>query len=154
MASELNFSGVLVVILLVCWGATAKPEDQSNNDKVNIIGRIGGIIDGRSRVGKEEKIAMEIAADDFRNITGYSLTLQLTDLSGHSARAIFIGGYSVPSMEHPGVQQQHPLLDDRHVDVLVNGSQWFCPWTPNTPTCPSCRRPLLCIRVLHGQNRG
>ena len=54
----------------------------------HIMGNIGGVIDYRSRVGKEQKVAMEMAVEDFsRSSCSKQLTLQLEDSRGDSARA-------------------------------------------------------------------
>ncbi|KAJ6320901.1 hypothetical protein OIU78_016152 [Salix suchowensis] len=51
------------------------------------MGKIGGVIDSGSRVGKEMKVAMEMAAEDFaRSSCSKQLVLQLEDSSGDSAR--------------------------------------------------------------------
>ncbi|KAJ0096454.1 hypothetical protein Patl1_28699 [Pistacia atlantica] len=55
---------------------------------LRVIGTIGVITDSSSRAGREEKIAMEIAVDDFYNLTGNKLALELRDLSGVPANAI------------------------------------------------------------------
>ncbi|KAJ6400050.1 hypothetical protein OIU84_015661 [Salix udensis] len=50
------------------------------------MGKIGGVIDTGSRVGKEMKVAMEMAAEDFaRSSCSKQLVLQLEDSSGDSA---------------------------------------------------------------------
>lgn len=54
----------------------------------HIMGNIGGVIDYRSRVGKEQKVAMEMAVEDFaRSSCSKQLVLQLEDSRGDSARA-------------------------------------------------------------------
>ncbi|KAJ6328096.1 hypothetical protein OIU77_009895 [Salix suchowensis] len=50
------------------------------------MGKIGGVIDSGSRVGKEMKVAMEMAAEDFaRSSCSKQLALQLEDSSGDLA---------------------------------------------------------------------
>ncbi|KAJ6328093.1 hypothetical protein OIU77_009892 [Salix suchowensis] len=50
------------------------------------MGKIGGVIDSGSRVGKEMKVAMEMAAEDFaRSSCSKQLVLQLEDSSGDLA---------------------------------------------------------------------
>ncbi|KAH8488050.1 hypothetical protein H0E87_023934 [Populus deltoides] len=55
----------------------------------HIMGNIGGVIDYRySRVGKEQKVAMEMAVEDFaRSSCSKQLVLQLEDSRGDSAGA-------------------------------------------------------------------
>ncbi|KAJ6400048.1 hypothetical protein OIU84_015659 [Salix udensis] len=50
------------------------------------MGKIGGVIDYGCRVGKEMKVAMEMAAEDFaRSSCSKQLVLQLEDSSGDLA---------------------------------------------------------------------
>ncbi|CAK7347540.1 unnamed protein product [Dovyalis caffra] len=52
-----------------------------------IMGKIGGVIDHSSRVGKEQKVAMEMVVEDyFRSSCSKQLTLQLEDFGGDSSR--------------------------------------------------------------------
>ncbi|KAK9284339.1 hypothetical protein L1049_023510 [Liquidambar formosana] len=53
-----------------------------------LFGSIGGVTDCTTREGREERIAMELAAHDFHNLTGCKLVLNLRDLSGNPARAV------------------------------------------------------------------
>ncbi|XP_074354304.1 glutamate receptor 2.7-like [Apium graveolens] len=49
-----------------------------------ILGGIGGVLDLSSRVGKDQKIAMELAVQDFYISTCYNLPIYLSDLRGNS----------------------------------------------------------------------
>ncbi|XP_065875130.1 glutamate receptor 2.8-like [Euphorbia lathyris] len=60
-----------------------------NHEGNNSITNIGGVVDSSSRVGREEKIAMDIAAQDFYNSTGNNLSLHTLDLSMNSAPPAF-----------------------------------------------------------------
>ena len=52
---------------------------------------IGAIVDLSSRVGKEEKVAMEMAIEDFQNRTNQSLVLQVKDSQGKPIHAAVAG---------------------------------------------------------------
>ena len=53
----------------------------------HITGKIGGVINYSSRLGKEQKVAMEMAVEDyFRSSCSKQLTLQLEDSGGDSSR--------------------------------------------------------------------
>ncbi|KAJ6419887.1 hypothetical protein OIU84_029914 [Salix udensis] len=61
---------------------------QVNNEGSNFINTIGGVVDCNTRVGREEKIAMDIAVQDVYSSTGHNLTTHIQDLSGKSDRAV------------------------------------------------------------------
>lgn len=85
---------IFLVILLLVPSSNAMAFEREDENVINsskVIGCIGGITDCSARVGREEKIAMEIAIDDFYNLTGHKLALELRDLSGNSAQAILTG---------------------------------------------------------------
>ncbi|KAA8523961.1 hypothetical protein F0562_010608 [Nyssa sinensis] len=59
-----------------------------NTTRINHVKRIvGAIVDYSSRIGKEEKVAMEMAIDDFFNYTNQSLILQLKYSQGEPIKA-------------------------------------------------------------------
>ncbi|KAK9284598.1 hypothetical protein L1049_023774 [Liquidambar formosana] len=68
---------ILVLFLLGSSNATTTHK---------FTGIAGGITDCSTRVGREERIAMEMAVHDSNNLTGNKLVLNLRDLSGNSAR--------------------------------------------------------------------
>ena len=68
------------------------------NEHDQIVGSIGGVIDESSRVGKEIKIAMKMAAQDFRRSTCSKLALHLRDSNGHSAHVATAGHFHYPSL--------------------------------------------------------
>ncbi|KAB5526691.1 hypothetical protein DKX38_020538 [Salix brachista] len=92
------------------------------------MGKIGGVIDYGSRVGKEMKVAMEMAAEDFaRSSCSKQLVLQIEDSSGDSARdAFFSLTLSAPvSFENNGVNASYriaaavELVDSNQVQALI-----------------------------------
>ena len=56
-----------------------------------IIGSIGGVFYSSSRVGKEQKIAMELAIQDFHRSTCSKLLSDIRDSHGSSALAVSAG---------------------------------------------------------------
>lgn len=88
-----------LVILSFCMLSLLVAVSKTNADEAagdhcplarHIMGNIGGVIDYRySRVGKEQKVAMEMAVEDFaRSSCSQQLVLQLEDSRGDSARAL------------------------------------------------------------------
>jgi ionotropic glutamate receptor len=58
----------------------------------NKVTNIGAIIDGNSRTGKEEKTAMEIAVQNFNNISrNHKLSLHFKHLKGDPLQAAYAG---------------------------------------------------------------
>ncbi|GFS33236.1 glutamate receptor 2.6 [Actinidia rufa] len=77
----------LLSLLLLVATAKEKWDDCQMNEHDQTIGSIGGVIDKSSRMGKEIKIAMEMAVHDFRRSTCSKLVLHLRDSNGNSAHA-------------------------------------------------------------------
>lgn len=66
--------------------------DEKKNVGCEVVFAIGAVIDQTSRIGKEQKIAMEMAVHDFNQWTQCShMDLQFKDSQGNSARAISSG---------------------------------------------------------------
>ncbi|KAB5547805.1 hypothetical protein DKX38_011211 [Salix brachista] len=83
-------AGVLALsysILLLSVKFISSDAGQVNNEGSNFINTIGGVVDCNTRVGREEKIAMDIAVQDVYSSTGHNLTTHIQDLSGKSDRA-------------------------------------------------------------------
>ncbi|KAF8410065.1 hypothetical protein HHK36_002587 [Tetracentron sinense] len=77
----------LAVLLLHQSKAIAKEGREDGAATHQFVGTIGAVVDYSSRVGKEQKTAMEIAAQDFYGSTGSKLLLYVRDSYGDSARA-------------------------------------------------------------------
>lgn len=56
-----------------------------------VVGNVGGVINLHTRVGKEQKVAMELAVQDFHESSCYSMVLHLKDSSRNSDRAASAG---------------------------------------------------------------
>lgn len=81
----------------MCFLLLTKSTTATNNMKVDhncttnnlvILGGIGAVLDLSSRVGKEQKTAVELAVQDLYSSTCYYLPIHLKDLrenSGHTA---------------------------------------------------------------------
>lgn len=88
---------LLIFCCFMCFLLLTKSTIATSNMKVDhncsmnnlvILGGIGGVLDLSSREGKEQKIGMELAVQDFYSLTCYNLPLHLKDLrqnSGHTA---------------------------------------------------------------------
>ena len=59
------------------------------------VARIGGVINLKSRMGKEQKIAMEMARDDISGSTCAKLDLHLKDSQANPARAAASGKFII-----------------------------------------------------------
>lgn len=70
-----------------------KNNDQKKNVGCEVVFVIGAVIDQTSRIGKEQKIAMEMAVHDFNQWTHCSslMDLHFKDSQGNSARAVSSG---------------------------------------------------------------
>ncbi|KAJ4838990.1 hypothetical protein Tsubulata_048868, partial [Turnera subulata] len=83
---------VFLFLLFVASKATEKGETYTPHCTFNhqrVLGSVGGVIDYSSRVGKEQRIAIEMAVQDFSNSNNCSkqLALWLEDSSGSLAKA-------------------------------------------------------------------
>ncbi|KAL5558844.1 hypothetical protein UlMin_035055 [Ulmus minor] len=87
------YSFFLLFVMLVMTGSKATFNGYKENKKSCeaakevVLARIGGVIDLTCRVGKEQKIAMEMALEDIYNSTCDKLDLHLKDSQGKPARA-------------------------------------------------------------------
>ncbi|XP_019192950.1 PREDICTED: glutamate receptor 2.2-like [Ipomoea nil] len=72
-------------------------------------GSIGAIVDGRTRVGKEVKVAMEMAMEDFFNQTQQKLTLLVKNSHGEPV--------------HAANAAQH-LIKKQHVEAILGPQSW------------------------------
>ncbi|KAJ6679111.1 hypothetical protein OIU79_018970 [Salix purpurea] len=77
----------LVLLLLLESKATAiEAGDNCSLITHRITGKVGGVFNYSSRAGKEQKVAMEMAVEDyFRSSCSQQLTLQLEDSGGDSS---------------------------------------------------------------------
>ncbi|THG14455.1 hypothetical protein TEA_016302 [Camellia sinensis var. sinensis] len=71
------------------YGGTNMAEE-TNHVKKSIV---GAIVDFSSRIGREEKVAMELAIDDFYFNTNISLILEVSDSGGDPIQAAHAGIY-------------------------------------------------------------
>ena len=93
MSPDLRLSVLLLTFLLA--GSNAKTNDRQD---CLVASRIGGVIEYSSRVGKEQKIAIEMAVQHHIFInnspTCTALDLHLQDSRGNPARATASGNNS------------------------------------------------------------
>ncbi|XP_022893647.1 glutamate receptor 2.9-like isoform X1 [Olea europaea var. sylvestris] len=94
----------LLGCILLLQASKGLPDD-SKNHNCHVLGRIGGVIYQSSRIGREQKIAMEMAIHDFekRSLNCSKLVLHLKDLDLNSAGA---------------VSAAVELVNQKHVDAI------------------------------------
>lgn len=82
----------LLGCILLLQASKGLPDD-SKNHNCHVLGRIGGVIYQSSRIGREQKIAMEMAIHDFekRSLNCSKLVLHPKDLDLNSAGAVSAG---------------------------------------------------------------
>ncbi|XVE70082.1 hypothetical protein DITRI_Ditri10aG0043300 [Diplodiscus trichospermus] len=121
-------------------------EDGSCVMKRERIRRIGGVIDYSFRAGKEQRIAMEMAIQDFhRSTCSNQLVLLLKDSQGSSSRATssaleLIGSDKVEAIIGTITKQEATLVSEiqkatRHMPIVS--------LTSSPPTVPAARRNQL-----------
>lgn len=88
---------LLVLVVLVLLDSRLIGVSSAAGDEEMKPGTIGAIIDGRTRVGKEVKVAMEMAMDDFFNQTQQKLTLLVKNSHGEPVHAANAGKYVIYS---------------------------------------------------------
>ncbi|KAH8488047.1 hypothetical protein H0E87_023931 [Populus deltoides] len=85
--SPLLFFFLVLPLLLESKAKAIEAGDNCSLITHQITGKIGGVINYSSRLGKEQKVAMEMAVEDyFRSSCSKQLTLQLEDSGGDSSR--------------------------------------------------------------------
>jgi len=86
MSPSLSFC-FLVLLLLTAVGSKAM--------KTKTAASVGAVFDYNSRVGKEQKVAMDLAVQDLHRLNcSKQLVLQPKDSHGNSAQATFAGKLS------------------------------------------------------------
>ncbi|KAF8410064.1 hypothetical protein HHK36_002586 [Tetracentron sinense] len=94
--------GVLLPFFMVLLHQSKAIANEGREDQ--FVGTIGGLVDYSSRVGKEEKTAMQMAAKDFYSSTGSQLLLHLRDSYGDSA---------------PAISTAIDLIDNQRVEAII-----------------------------------
>ncbi|KAJ8625665.1 hypothetical protein MRB53_034195 [Persea americana] len=77
--------------------------------ETELVGRIGAIIDSTSRAGKEEKIGIEMAIEDYYNATGFKPMLHLRDSGGDTLETFYMAKV---------------LMDELHVQAIIGLNSW------------------------------
>lgn len=86
-----SFTAFLALVLLLSQKATA---DNGRNTALgidNVRGILGAIVDNSTRIGKEQKVAMEMAIEDFYDKTSESYALHMKNSHGEPYRAALAG---------------------------------------------------------------
>lgn len=79
------------LLLLLSPKATANGSYTNAVEKEHVVGSIGAIVDLDSRIGKEQKIAMEMAMRDFNVKTNQSFHLLIVNSQKDPVYAAFAG---------------------------------------------------------------
>ncbi|XP_068651159.1 glutamate receptor 2.9-like [Aristolochia californica] len=101
--------GALIVVFLLLLQTIGAQQRSMNGPRVQSTGRIGSVIDSTSLTGRQEKVAIEMAIEDFIMSTGYKLFLHVTDSGGKSFRA---------------ASNAVRLVQENQVQVIVGSLTW------------------------------
>ena len=81
---------LLAILLLIAVKApTNRSTEITKNSHAKRV--VGAIIDSTSRIGKEQKVALEMAMEDFCEFSNQSFLLQIEDSHGEPIRAGLAG---------------------------------------------------------------
>lgn len=85
--------GLSFFLVLLSLVSSVKPDGSQDKCRITqqITARVGCVIDHSSRVGKEQKVAMEMAIQDLSKSICARVDLHLKDSQGNSARATAAG---------------------------------------------------------------
>ncbi|KAA8523964.1 hypothetical protein F0562_010605 [Nyssa sinensis] len=124
--------------------ATASSRDPNKMEINHMNGIIGAIVDNSSRIGKEARVAMEMAIDDFNNKANQSLVLQIRNSQGDPVGAVLaardlINTQQVQAILGPHTWEESALIADvgsqAHVPILSLAD--------STPQWATMRWPFL-----------
>ncbi|XP_062023537.1 glutamate receptor 2.7-like isoform X1 [Rosa rugosa] len=79
--------GLLVLLLLVNSALANGRGDRCQKTQQHRVARIGAVVDFTSRVGKEQRIAMDLAIQDLLHSSCLTVNLDLRDSQGNSAKS-------------------------------------------------------------------
>ncbi|KAF6175249.1 hypothetical protein GIB67_030467 [Kingdonia uniflora] len=108
LSSPPAISCFTLLILLFSHAIARESQDAPTTDKDIKVG-IGAIVDYTSRFGKEEKVAMEMAIDDFFKCTSQKAVIHIIDSGGDPGRASFAA---------------KELINDKQVQAIVGLRTW------------------------------
>ncbi|KAA8523960.1 hypothetical protein F0562_010609 [Nyssa sinensis] len=107
----------IMVLALSSFSKKATVHGGMNTTGINHVkGIVGAILDYSFRIGKEEKVAMEMAIDDFFNHTNQSFILQLKYSQGEPIKAALF-----PS---PPLVAATDLINTQRVQAIVGPRTW------------------------------
>ncbi|KAF8413793.1 hypothetical protein HHK36_001786 [Tetracentron sinense] len=109
MPSSSHLLSFMVLLLLISSKSMADDREDPPPTSEHFNGRIGAIIDYNSRIGKEEKVAMEMAIQDFYNTTSHRPFLHFRDSKREPVRA------ALAAME---------LMDKKQVQAILGLGTW------------------------------
>ncbi|GMY31952.1 glutamate receptor 2.1 [Fagus crenata] len=124
----LSFMAILLFVAIkTSTHGSAEITEGSHGKRV-----IGAIIDSSSRIGKEQKVALQMAVEDFYEVSNQSLLLQIEDSHGEPVRAAidFVKSHQVQVILGPQTWEEALLVanigNKNHIPILS-----FADATPN-----------------------
>uniref|UniRef100_A0A2N9I5U7 Glutamate receptor n=1 Tax=Fagus sylvatica TaxID=28930 RepID=A0A2N9I5U7_FAGSY len=124
----LSFMAILLFVAIkTSTHGSAEITEGSHGKRV-----IGAIIDSSSRIGKEQKVALQMAVEDFYEVSNQSLLLQIEDSHGEPIRAAidFVKSHQVQVILGPQTWEEALLVanigNKNHIPILS-----FADATPN-----------------------
>ncbi|XP_077251171.1 glutamate receptor 2.5-like [Tasmannia lanceolata] len=148
---------VLPLFLLLLLGMEVMAS-RGENSKIKFKESIGAVIDSTSRAGKEEKIAIEMAVEDFYKTTGNQLVLHLKDSLADPVQAAFsvldlIKEQKVQAII--GLRTWHyaafaAKLGDNHQIPIVSLAANAPPWPFLVRMAPSCDLGMRAVAAIVG----
>ncbi|KAF5460937.1 hypothetical protein F2P56_020771 [Juglans regia] len=104
-----SFTAFLALVLLLSQKATADNGRITASGTDNVRGIIGAIVDNSTRIGKEQKVAMEMAIEDVHDRTSQSYALHMKNSNGEPYRAALAA---------------RDLIDQQEVQALLSPQRW------------------------------
>ncbi|EEF44026.1 LOW QUALITY PROTEIN: glutamate receptor 2.7 [Ricinus communis] len=100
---------IIQLVLFSLLGSLLVDGSTKANGNKHVKTIIGAIVDERSRIGKEERIAMEIAVDDFNSTSNQSFILHIKDSRGEPFNAALAA---------------QDLINTQEVQVILGPQTW------------------------------
>ncbi|XP_040989999.1 glutamate receptor 2.8-like [Juglans microcarpa x Juglans regia] len=104
-----SFTAFFALVLLLSQKATADNGRITASGTDNVRGIIGAIVDNSTRIGKEQKVAMEMAIEDVHDRTSQSYALRMKNSHGEPYRAALAA---------------RDLIDQQEVQALLSPQRW------------------------------
>ncbi|KAM1177301.1 hypothetical protein COP2_017197 [Malus domestica] len=142
--------GLSFFLVLLSFVSSAKANGREEKCQVTqqITARIGCVIDLSSRVGKEQKIAMEMAVQDLFKSTCAKVDLHLKDSQGNSARATAAAINLLSSKQVVAIVGELTVQEAALISEIDNITESIVPIisltsTATIPRSASLQRPIF-----------